>query len=607
MIQWRIGLVALAALAVAAPAAAAGRVVDVDLSGYPELRVTVVSPGARPVLEENGVPLAGVRATSLARAKSVVLAVDRSGSMAGTALADATAAARAFVAATSGADRIQVIAFGHRAYALTRFSSSTADAGAALAGLARDPVIGTALWDAVVLAAQGLAREDRPGRAIVVVTDGRDVSSRASPAQAIAAARRAGAAVHAIGIAGAGFSPAPLRELAARTGGSYRQTSSSGRLAAVYAEIARTLAGTWELRYSTSARPGDELRLTAGGAERAVRIPGAAPTTSRPSAAWRSSLAPLAVAGLVGLLVLLACGFAVTAGSGMWLRARLQPHLGPPPGARSPRRRERGAFPRRVFATTERTLANVKQFRALQRLLARADLPLLAAELLYVALGCGIAFGFLAALATPPPLFVLASMAAGAALPFLFALVKARARMRAFDGQLPDLLITLAATLKAGHSFEQALQAVVDDGAEPAAGEFRRVLTETRLGRPLGDALAAMASRIGSKNFTFVITAVTIQRQIGGSLAELFDLVAETVRQRHQFARKVRGLTAMGRMSAYVLTGLPFFIALAVTALNPAYMAPLYGTPTGQRLIVLGLVLMTTGTVILRRIVSFRG
>ena len=87
------------------------------------------------------------------------------------------------------------------------------------------------------------------------------------------------------------------------------------------------------------------------------------------------------------------------------------------------------------------------------------------------------------------------------------------------------------------------------------------MLTEARLGRPMDEALQEMAARVGSKNFDFVITAVTIQRQVGGSLAGLIDMVADTVRQRQQFARKIKGLTAMGRASAYVLMGLPFFIA----------------------------------------------
>jgi tight adherence protein B len=133
------------------------------------------------------------------------------------------------------------------------------------------------------------------------------------------------------------------------------------------------------------------------------------------------------------------------------------------------------------------------------------------------------------------------------------------------------------------------------------------VLTETQLGKPMDDALSNMAARVGSKNFTFVVTAVTIQRQIGGSLAGLFDMVAETVRQRQQFARKVKGLTAMGRMSAYVLVALPFFLAAIITLMNPVYMAPLWHSGTGHKLVMGGLVMITIGSLMLRKIASFRG
>ncbi len=113
------------------------------------------------------------------------------------------------------------------------------------------------------------------------------------------------------------------------------------------------------------------------------------------------------------------------------------------------------------------------------------------------------------------------------------------------------------------------------------------MLTETRLGRPMDDALERHGRRASARRTsTFVVTAVTIQRQVGGSLAGLFDMVAEAVRQRQQFARKIKGLTAMGRMSAYVLVGLPFFIALALTLMNREYMAPLYHTSTGHKLII---------------------
>src|SRR5690242_21564245 len=111
----------------------------------------------------------------------------------------------------------------------------------------------------------------------------------------------------------------------------------------------------------------------------------------------------------------------------------------------------------------------------------------------------------------------------------------------------------------------------------------------------MDEALAETAERIGSKNFSFVITAVTIQRQVGGSLAGLIDMVADTVRQRQQFARKIKGLTAIGRASAYVLMGLPFFVAAGISVINPGYMRPLYLTSTRHTLIILGLVMMTYG------------
>jgi tight adherence protein B len=177
----------------------------------------------------------------------------------------------------------------------------------------------------------------------------------------------------------------------------------------------------------------------------------------------------------------------------------------------------------------------------------------------------------------------------------------------AIDDQLPDLLVTLAATLKAGHSFRQGIQAVVDEGQPPASKEFKRVLTETRLGRPMDDALGDMAERVGSKNLSFVVTAVTIQRQVGGSLAGIFDMVAEAVRNRQQFARKIRSLTAMGRASAYTLVGVPFFMLGSITLLNGEYMAPLFHTSTGQKMMMLGVVMMGIGSLMLRKIVSFRG
>ena len=184
---------------------------------------------------------------------------------------------------------------------------------------------------------------------------------------------------------------------------------------------------------------------------------------------------------------------------------------------------------------------------------------------------------------------------------------RARRRVRAFEEQLPDILIALAASLRAGHSLRQAIQASVAEGGNPAKKEFGRVLAEASLGRPMEEALADMARRLDSDDFHYVVTAIAVQRQVGGALAGLFDMVADTVRSRQQFKRKVRSLTAMGRLSALILIGLPFLVAAALTALNPEYMSPLYDSEAGHTLIVIGVVMMVIGSLLLRRIVNFRG
>ena len=152
----------IAALALAAPAAAANTLTRIDMTGYPEVRATLVTAGptsSAPRVTENGRPVAGLEAQNLGRAKSVVLAVDRSRSMTGGTLAQAGAAARSFVAAKPGADRVAVVTFGSRAVQATGFSTGRFEASAALRSLAVDRVQGTALYDAVELASQALGAD----------------------------------------------------------------------------------------------------------------------------------------------------------------------------------------------------------------------------------------------------------------------------------------------------------------------------------------------------------------------------------------------------------------------------------------------------------------
>lgn len=620
--RWLRGLpVALAALAVVPAAVAANgvRIEAVDTASFPRVDATVIAPlgSATPRLTENGLPTTGYSAVNLGQEKAIVLALDRSQSMAGRPLAEAVTAAQSFAHAAGPLDHVGVVAFGRDAIALTQSSVDPASAADAISGLTVDSRSGTALYDAIVLAASRLAGDERPGRAIVVVTDGRDVSSSHTLDEAVAAARAAHAAIYSIGIGGPSFTPDALRDLSRETGGSYHQATSAAALHDVYASLADELAHTWQLSYDTALRPGAhvDLRVTvpgSGSATASATVPGpsaaGAPPSSLIPAAGYSTGGTIVVGFAVGLLVLLACCFWFASRRGSRVRARIEPHLGNTQRTAQARRgRSRAAAREQVGNAFERALGDLRQFKRLQTTLDRAALPLRAGELVAMCAGSGLFFGLVTAVAASSPLVIVLAMAIFGCLPIGYVQLKAASRMRQFENQLPDLLITIAASLKAGHSFRQAIQSVVEEGSEPASSEFRRVLTETQLGKPMDAALNDLGERVGSKNLNFVINAVTIQRQVGGSLAGLFDMVADTVRQRQQFLRKVRGLTAMGRMSAYTLVGLPFFIGAIVTMMNPTYMAPLFHTATGQKLMVGGVVMIVVGSLMLKKIVSFRG
>ena len=620
----RVLLAVLAALILVPAAFAAGEVKSVDTTAFPRVKVTVVAPSTTavaPSLTQNGGPVAGLTAVNVGASKSVVIAIDRSASMNGPALAQATAAARAFIAAKPPADRVSVLAFGSSSVSLTGFSTATIDADSALRNITVDSVHGTALYDAVVDGSNMLATEKLPARVLILLTDGsNEAPEGATIDEAIQAAKAAGVAVYVIGIESGQFSGADVKKISGDTNGQYYSAASPEVLSEVYNSIAEDLRRTWLLEYMTNARPGDQLELTVkfpGGDDisRTVTAPGQAPPAPAPPSPvlpdffYTSDWGLPVLAGVVGLLALLAVAFALAAPKGTWLKGRIAPHV--QTHTRQVVKRERESRKVALFAplfkATESVFGQFRHWKKLDQVLQRADVPLKAAEFAYIMMAAGLVGALVAGALMRAPWVVAVGFVAGACIPYAVVAYKARKRLQAFEEQLPDILVTMAASLKAGHSFRQGMQSVVDEGVDPAHREFKRVLTEARLGRPMDDALTEMALRIGSKNFEFVMSAVTIQRQVGGSLAGLFDMVADTVRQRQQFRRKIKGLTAMGRMSAYVLVGLPFVVGAAIWLINRAYMEPLFYTSTGHKLILLVFVMMGIGSAILKKIVSFKG
>ena len=146
-------------------------------------------------------------------------------------------------------------------------------------------------------------------------------------------------------------------------------------------------------------------------------------------------------------------------------------------------------------------------------------------------------------------------------------------RRTKFVAQLPDMLTLMASTLKAGYSLMQGVEAVSQEVQDPMGKELRRIVVEARLGRPLEEAMDDAANRMDSLDFSWAVMAITIQREVGGNLAELLMTVAETMVERERLRRDVKSLTAEGRMSAIVLGMLPPGLGLVMYSMNPEYMS----------------------------------
>jgi tight adherence protein B len=178
----------------------------------------------------------------------------------------------------------------------------------------------------------------------------------------------------------------------------------------------------------------------------------------------------------------------------------------------------------------------------------------------------------------------------------------ARRRRRRFGDQLEQTLPLIASSLRAGFGLLQAVDAVARESESPTADEFRRVVTEAHLGRDLSDSLAALADRVRNEDFSWVVQAIEIHRQVGGDLAEVLDKVAATIRDRNRIRRQIDALSGEGRLSAVILILLPIGMIGVLQVVNPGYLSELTTTGLGQALIVVAGGLMVVGGVWLRRI-----
>jgi tight adherence protein B len=576
----------------------------VDTTAFPDVKIVAMptrqgTQATDFTVKEDGKPVTIDGAVPLTSApKGVVIVVDTSGSMSQDGkLSAVKAAIRDFIDEKQAGDEIAIVGFNNSAEVI---QGLTADGNTLKQSVDRlEANAETAMWDGVSTGLRILAQSPTDLQAnVVLVTDGRDTVSTADFASTRANVVSANAAVFAIGIAGPELDSTPLQDLATATGGTF-QTGASDDVGGLLGGVNAVLDNQYELSYTSTAKDSIDLEVSAGGLSVKAESIGIGTVTegvsARPEvvesktsglfngaiAKWMVALVVLVAAGLLAYALIL-----IAVRDESTLQSALQPYAAEGPeidddGPTDVRMAET-AFVKRAVEMTGRFAEERGVLQWVERQLEQADLPLRAAEAIFFWLSSIVVLTLFG-------LFSTRSLFGGVVLFFIAAVTPAivlsslsSRRQRKFTSQLPDTLQLLSGSLRAGYSLLQGVEAVSQEVSDPMGQELRRVLAEARLGRPLEEALADTAERMGSPDFDWAVMAIRIQREVGGNLAELLQTVGETMIARERMRREVRALTAEGRISAVILGILPVALGGVMYAVNPEYIQTLFNHKSGH-------------------------
>jgi tight adherence protein B len=603
------------------------RIDAVDVAGYPDVRVDVTVPAEleaaevadQLLLTEDGAAVD----TTIAQASSadlyVVLLVDTTGSMGGGPLLAAKDAASSFLADLPDDASVAVVGYDAETTVITTFDATREEHRAGIEGLEADGR--TAMYDAV---SDALTLFDEPGpndrHAIVLLTDGEDNESAAPLDDVVAELAASGVVLHGVEYRTAFTDETGVRAFAEASRGAVYAAEDPDALIGVYERLASDLVSTYSVEYRSTGTGTVELALElpfGGGvlaAERSVELP--APVVAEPSPVTPEPPRPSVPADPAPVEAPMSRAFLLV-GAGAWFlalfvlfaslfapgrrRAQLAGAADRLRGTRSPA----GDVADRVTVLAGRSLERHGYERGLNRALERAGISLRPEEFVVVLVCGSIAALVLGALLSGPlgGLTLAALLLLGARL-----VVSGRGdrRQARFAGQLGDTLQLLSGSLRAGYSLMQAVDAVARDADAPTSEEFGRLVVETRLGRDPADAMRSLADRMGSVDFSWVVQAIEIHREVGGDLAEVLDNVGNTIRERDQLRRQVKTVSAEGRLSGIVLIALPFFIGLWMLVTNPSYIGELTQGIIGWSMLALCAILMTAGALWIKVLVRLK-
>ncbi|UCG74990.1 MAG: type II secretion system F family protein [Gemmatimonadota bacterium] len=256
-------------------------------------------------------------------------------------------------------------------------------------------------------------------------------------------------------------------------------------------------------------------------------------------------------------------------------------------------------------AWLEALLLRVPHQRDLKNFLEQGDMRWSVATFLLATVGLAAAFGLAAMVVLSGFLPVLPAIV-GALIPYVHVSRKRKQRFAKFEEHFPDSIDILGRAIRAGHAFTTGLEVVAEEANEPVASEFRQVFEEQKFGLPLGETLLALADRMAILDVRIFVTAVMIQRESGGNLAEILDNLSYVIRERFKFRRQLKVHTAHGRMTGFVLAMAPVVAGLGMYVLNPDYMIVLFTEPAGRIMLAVAVGLQLFGFLVIRRLVDIK-
>jgi tight adherence protein B len=556
----------------------------------------------------------------------IVLVLDSSGSMKGGPIIDAINASNTFIDEMGSSDRIAIIGFSDDAIVYSNFSSNKQQLKDSISHVAASGE--TALFDGII---KGLDQFNNAGeinhRYLIVLSDGKDTASFSNVGDVVQRSKEENVVVYSIALLSKDFDPEDISQISKETGGEILTTTNSRDLAGFYSLISQKIRNQYKISFK-STKPGTEkvdigIAIKKSNISDSIKITypnpfyiySASKVISYPLADTRYAFAGLwwfkpfiFVLVFVSVTLLIYLISTIMMKNKNHLKSRTDFYVKSTMNKNLAAELDEKEKKKSILSSLSGFISKMSSGRRFGELfeqkLRRAGMNLKGTEFIFIHITLVIVSTLATFLVTKNILLMLMIVIVVIFLPFLFINFKTGQRLKKFDEQLPDTLQLIEGALKAGYSLNQSLAMVIEETKPPISEEFKITLSEIRIGLDEKEALENMAIRINSELFNWVVKAINIQREVGGNLAEIMDIIANTIRERDRVLRQIKALVSEGKLSAYVLIGLPIGIAIILSVLNRAYISVLVTTKMGMGMLGLAIVLMITGIIWILKIIK---